>query len=112
MRSCRVLVVGFTAFIIEDNCTTDYGQTRPNRSNLGLNPEACRSVWVSALIGEISSSVDEQSSGIVQINTAMANLDQMTQQNAALVEESGAAASSLREQAFVLKDSVNRFKLA
>ena len=43
---------------------------------------------------------------------AAANLDQMTQQNAALVEESGAAASSLREQAFVLKDSVNRFKLA
>ncbi len=67
---------------------------------------------VSALIGEISTSVDEQSSGIVQINAAMANLDQMTQQNAALVEESGAAASSLREQAFVLKDSVNRFKLA
>ena len=67
---------------------------------------------VSALIGEISSSVDEQSSGIVQINAAMANLDQMTQQNAALVEESGAAATSLREQAFVLKDSVNRFKLA
>ncbi|MFW9594439.1 MAG: hypothetical protein ACMV1D_02950 [Macromonas sp.] len=56
--------------------------------------------------------MDEQSSGIVQINAAMANLDQMTQQNAALVEESGAAASSLREQAFVLKDSVNRFKLA
>ena len=36
----------FTAFIIEHNGTTDYGPSRPDRSNLGLNPEACRSVWV------------------------------------------------------------------
>ena len=36
----------FTAFIIEHNGTTNYGPTRPDRSNLGLNPEACRSIWV------------------------------------------------------------------
>ena len=39
-------MVVFTAFIIEHNGTTDYGPTRPDRSNLGLNPEACRSIWV------------------------------------------------------------------
>jgi methyl-accepting chemotaxis protein len=41
----------------------------------------------------------EQSSGIGQVNGAVAQLDQMTQQNAALVEESAAAAESLKEQA-------------
>ena len=38
--------MAFTAFIIEHNGTTDYGPSRPDRSNLGLNPEACRSIWV------------------------------------------------------------------
>lgn len=66
---------------------------------------------VTALIQDLSGTASEQSSGIAQINSAMAHLDQMTQQNAALVEESSAAATSLREQAFVLKDNVNRFKL-
>ena len=39
-------MVEFTAFIIEHNGAIDYGPTRPDRSNLGLNPEACRSIWV------------------------------------------------------------------
>lgn len=67
---------------------------------------------VVTLIRDLSGTASEQSSGIAQINSAMGHLDQMTQQNAALVEESSAAATSLREQAFVLKDNVNRFKLA
>ena len=66
---------------------------------------------VATLIQDLSGTAAEQSGGIAQINSAMAHLDQMTQQNAALVEESSAAASSLRAQAFVLKDNVNRFKL-
>ncbi|APW41548.1 methyl-accepting chemotaxis protein [Rhodoferax saidenbachensis] len=67
---------------------------------------------VSDIIGEISSAAAEQSQGIGQINTAVNQLDQMTQQNAALVEESTAAAESLKEQARLLAEAVDAFKLS
>lgn len=67
---------------------------------------------VSAMIGDISTATDEQSQGIGQINPAINQLDQMTQQNAALVEESAAAAESLRTQASRLEQRVSIFKLA
>ena len=54
---------------------------------------------VSDIIGEITAAASEQSDGIGNINQSVAQLDQMTQQNAALVEQSAAAAESLREQA-------------
>ena len=54
---------------------------------------------VSDLIGEITASSTEQRDGISQVNQAVANLDQMTQQNAALVEESSAAAAAMHDQA-------------
>lgn len=66
---------------------------------------------VSNIINEISASATEQSHGIGEVNTAVAELDQMTQQNAALVEESAAAAESLSEQAQRLADVVSTFKL-
>jgi methyl-accepting chemotaxis protein len=66
---------------------------------------------VSALVGEISSAVDEQSSGIGQVNNAVVRLDQATQQNAALVEESAAAAESLKEQAMELTRTAQRFRV-
>ncbi|MFW9594863.1 MAG: methyl-accepting chemotaxis protein [Macromonas sp.] len=65
---------------------------------------------VSALITEISSSAGEQREGIGQINHSVGALDQMTQQNAALVEEAAAAATSLREQAHHLAQVVSVFK--
>jgi methyl-accepting chemotaxis protein len=66
---------------------------------------------VSDIIGEISAAATEQSSGIGQVNTAINQLDQMTQQNAALVEESAAAAESLKGQAASLSAVVGRFDL-
>ncbi len=66
---------------------------------------------VADVIGEITAAAGEQSSGIAQVNTSIANLDQMTQQNAALVEQSAAAAQSLREQADQLARAVAVFKL-
>ncbi|HKX44564.1 MAG TPA: Cache 3/Cache 2 fusion domain-containing protein [Burkholderiaceae bacterium] len=66
---------------------------------------------VSDIIGEITAASSEQRSGIGQVNTAVTQLDQMTQQNAALVEESAAAAESLKEQARKLTDSVSTFRL-
>lgn len=66
---------------------------------------------VSDIIGEITHSADEQSSGIQQVNQAVTQLDQMTQQNSALVEQSAAAAASLKEQATRLAQLVGTFKL-
>ncbi|MEY8879018.1 MAG: methyl-accepting chemotaxis protein [Leptothrix sp. (in: b-proteobacteria)] len=65
---------------------------------------------VAELVGEISASTAEQSAGISQIGTAVAHLDQVTQQNAALVEESAAASESLRHQAGQLVQAVAVFK--
>ena len=66
---------------------------------------------VNSIVSEISHVTGEQSTGIGQIGQAIANLDQMTQQNAALVEESAAAAQSLQQQADELSQSVAVFKL-
>jgi methyl-accepting chemotaxis protein len=66
---------------------------------------------VSDIIGEITAASSEQSSGIAQVNTAVNQLDQMTQQNAALVEESAAAAESLKDQAIKLAQVVQVFRL-
>ena len=66
---------------------------------------------VSHMIGEISSAAHEQSGGIAQVNAAVNHLDQMTQQNAALVEQSAAAAESLNAQASRLNEVVDTFCL-
>ncbi|MDR7333009.1 methyl-accepting chemotaxis protein [Roseateles asaccharophilus] len=66
---------------------------------------------VADLISEISAASSEQSKGIGQIGDAVTQLDQVTQQNAALVEESAAAAESLRHQAAQLAETVSAFKL-
>lgn len=66
---------------------------------------------VSDIIGEITAAASEQSTGIGGVNTAVAELDEMTQQNAALVEQSAAAAQSLREQAERLAQVVSIFRL-
>jgi len=65
---------------------------------------------VADVIGEITAASGEQSSGISGINSAIGNLDQMTQQNAALVEQSAAAAESLRDQADQLARAVAVFR--
>ena len=66
---------------------------------------------VTDMIGEITVAAAEQSDGIGQINETVTQLDKMTQQNAALVEQSTAAAESLREQAHRLSDVVGTFKI-
>jgi methyl-accepting chemotaxis protein len=66
---------------------------------------------VSDIISEITAASTEQSTGISQVNMAVTNLDQMTQQNAALVEQSAAAAASLKDQAVRLTQSMAIFKV-
>jgi methyl-accepting chemotaxis protein len=67
---------------------------------------------VSDMLGQISAASNAQSEGISHVNLAVAELDQMTQQNAALVEESAAAAQSLSEHAQRLAQVVSNFKLS
>jgi len=67
---------------------------------------------VTDLMGEISAASSEQSSGVSQIGEAVVQMDQVTQQNAALVEEMAAAASSLKSQSQELVQVVAVFKLS
>ena len=66
---------------------------------------------VTDIMGEILAASQEQSSGIEQVNRAISQMDEVTQQNAALVEEAAAAAASLRDQASNLSAVVSVFKL-
>ncbi|AGX86957.1 methyl-accepting chemotaxis protein [Candidatus Symbiobacter mobilis] len=66
---------------------------------------------VTDIMGEISSASSEQSHGVLQVSQAISHMDEVTQQNAALVEEMAAAASSLNSQAQELVQAVAMFKL-
>ena len=67
---------------------------------------------IAELMREIATATQEQTAGIGQVSTAVYDLDQATQQNAALVEETAAASSALSEQANRLADEISFFKLA
>jgi methyl-accepting chemotaxis protein len=66
---------------------------------------------VTEIIAEISAASQEQSVGIEQINEAVMKMDEVTQQNTALVEEAAATADSLMDQADELMKAVSVFKL-
>ena len=66
---------------------------------------------VTDILGEITSASAEQAAGINQVNQAIAQIDQVTQQNAALVEEAAASADAMKEQAQQLVAAVSTFKL-
>ncbi|MES2901768.1 MAG: methyl-accepting chemotaxis protein [Pseudomonadota bacterium] len=67
---------------------------------------------VADIMGEITAATQEQSLGIEEVNQAITDMDEMTQQNAALVEQAAAAAASMQDQAQKLADAVSIFKLA
>jgi methyl-accepting chemotaxis protein len=89
----------------------DTGSQLVTRAGHTMNEIVASVQRVSDIISEISSATHEQSAGIGLVNTAVAQLDGMTQQNAALVEQSAAAAESLKEQAERLNAVVGTFKL-
>ena len=66
---------------------------------------------VADIMSEITAASQEQSSGIEQVNLAITQMDEMTQQNAALVEQAAAAAESMEEQSVSLAQAVSVFKL-
>lgn len=66
---------------------------------------------VAEIMSEITTASQEQSNGIEQVNEAVGQMDEMTQQNAALVEQAAAAAQSMQDQAAALSQAVSIFKL-
>ncbi|REG60902.1 methyl-accepting chemotaxis sensory transducer with Cache sensor [Paraburkholderia sp. BL6669N2] len=66
---------------------------------------------VTDIMGEIAAASEEQSSGIAQVGRAVTQMDEVTQQNAALVEQAAAAAASLQDQAGRLRETVNAFRV-
>jgi methyl-accepting chemotaxis protein len=67
---------------------------------------------INGVVGEIASSAAEQATGLHEVNTAVNQMDQVTQQNAAMVEQSTAAAHKLLSESRALMDLVSRFKLS
>ena len=82
-------------------------------SDVGRNMEVMKEAirQVSDLVGEIAAAAVEQSQGITQVHQAVNQMDDVTQQNAALVEEASAAAQSLQEQASALTELVGKFRV-
>ncbi|WP_342131293.1 methyl-accepting chemotaxis protein [Hydrogenophaga sp. OTU3427] len=87
------------------------GTAQVHRAGQTIGDIVANAQKISSFIGAITASANEQSEGIAQVNAAIAQLDQGTQQNAALVEQSAAAADSLREQAQRLSEVVAVFRL-
>jgi len=104
-KEIRVLI-GESAAMVENGAqlVADAGQT--------MSSIVAQVQRVSELIAQISGASAEQSAGIGQIGDAVGQLDQVTQQNAALVEESAAAAETLRHQAAHLAQAVSVFRLS
>ena len=88
------------------------GSTLVNAAGASMTEIVSQVKRVTDLVGEISSASQEQSSGIGQVNEAIAQMDRVTQQNAALVEQSAAAAQSLKDQAARLIEAVAVFRLS
>jgi methyl-accepting chemotaxis protein len=92
--------------------TVEGGTSLVRHAGESMNDIVASVKRVSDIIGEITAASSEQSDGIGQVNAAVSQLDQMTQQNAALVEESAAAAESLSGHAVKLAEAVALFRLS
>ena len=88
----------------------DNGSKLVNRAGKSLEDIVSGVQRVSVLMGEIATASREQSQGIEQVNTAIAQMDSVTQENASLVEESSAAGRSLQIQAAALLKEVSFFR--
>ncbi|SFL83006.1 methyl-accepting chemotaxis protein [Rugamonas rubra] len=99
--------------LIDDSVQqADAGNAQVERAGATMRQIVTSIDGVSAIIDEISTAGQEQSAGIEQINQAIIEMDGVTQQNAALVEEASAASAALLEQAGSLTQAVSVFRLA
>jgi methyl-accepting chemotaxis protein len=89
----------------------DAGAKLVDQAGLTMNEIVASVKRVTDIIGEISVASDEQTTGLDQINIAITQMDQVTQHNAALVEEAAAAAEALQNQGTALATAVSIFQL-
>src|SRR5690606_18457493 len=89
----------------------DEGSTLVTQSGSTLDQIVASVKRVSGIVAEVAAASGEQSAGIEQVNRAVMQLDELTQQNAALVEEASAASLSMAEQARQLNSSMQRYKV-
>ncbi len=97
--------------IMESVERVNAGSQQVGRAGDSMNDILAAVQRVTTTVSEISQTSAGQSDGIAQVNVAMVNLDGMTQQNAALVEQTAAAAEALKQQAQMLNATVDVFKI-
>jgi methyl-accepting chemotaxis protein len=100
------------ALIAASVADVDAGTRLVNEAGMTMEQVVASVRRVTAIIAEISEASGEQTRGIEQVNSAIGQMDQVTQQNAALVEQAAAAAASMQEQASRLAETVSVFRLA
>ncbi|BCQ35427.1 methyl-accepting chemotaxis protein [Erwinia rhapontici] len=99
--------------LIEDSVSrVDTGSVLVESAGETMNDIVSAVTRVTDIMGEIASASDEQSRGIDQVGTAVNEMDRVTQQNAALVEQSASAAASLEDQASRLTQAVAVFRIS
>ncbi len=97
--------------IVASTAEVDAGSRIVQEAGVTMNEVLASAEKVTAIMARISTANAEQSSGIEHINRSIGEMDEVTQQNAALVEEASAAAQAMQEQADQLARSVRLFKL-
>jgi aerotaxis receptor len=98
--------------LIEDSVQkVDYGAKLVDEAGRTMEEVVSSVKRVTGIMGEITAASQEQSSGIEQVNQAITQMDDVTQQNAALVEEAATAAESLQHQARRVIEATSAFKL-
>jgi len=97
--------------ITESVTKTAAGSTLVEDAGRTMNEIVASSKRTTDIMNEIASASEEQSAGIGQVNLAITQMDDVTQQNAALVEQASAATQSLAEQAVALRDAVAIFRI-
>ncbi|KVE24577.1 hypothetical protein WS67_21010 [Burkholderia singularis] len=99
------------SLIETSNATVEHGASLVTRAGTTMTEIVQSVTRVNEILDEISHASREQSTGIDQVNRAVGEMDQVTQQNAALVEQAAAAAHSLKDQADALRAAVAQFAL-
>ena len=98
--------------LIEDSVQhADTGNALAEQAGATMQEVLASIERVTGIMGDITAASHQQSGGIAQVHRAINDMDSATQQNAALVEEAAAAASSMHEQAVQLQDVVGAFKV-
>ncbi|KRS14001.1 hypothetical protein XM53_05545 [Roseovarius atlanticus] len=103
-REIKGLIGAGTAYV-------ENGVSLVNNAGDALTEIVTRVGNIADLIGEIANGAHEQSASLTELSTSVAQLDQVTQQNAAMVEESSAASTTLKKEAETLHEMVKSFRL-